>query len=56
LLRNMADHSTSTSRKTRIVTLALVAWVIFVNLAYYWHLARAYGPQLMERVQGLLPW
>ena len=43
------------SLKSRLVTLALLAWVIFVNLAYYWHLAQAYGPRVLERLQLLLP-
>ena len=40
--------------KSRLLTLALVAWVIFVNLAFYWHLAQAYGPQVLERIRLLL--
>ncbi len=43
------------SLKSRSLTLALLAWGIFVNLAYYWHLAQAYGPQFIERLQSLLP-
>ena len=43
------------SLKSCLLTLALLAWVIFVNLAYYWHVAQAYGPQFIERLQSLLP-
>ena len=43
------------SLKSRLLTLILMAWVIFVNLAYHWYLAKAYGPQVLERLQAL-PW
>ena len=43
------------SLKSRLLTLALLAWVIFVNLAYYLHVAQVYGSELLERVRALLP-
>ena len=44
----------SESLKSRLLTLILLTWVIFVNLAYYWNLIQAYGPRFMERLRSLL--
>ena len=44
------------SLKSRLLTLALLAWVIFVNLAFYWNLAQAYGLEVLARVRPLLGW
>lgn len=57
-LQNSVKHTMTEeprSLKSRLLTLILMAWVIFVNLAYYWYLAQAYGPQVLERLQAL-PW
>ena len=50
----MLDNNAS--MRSRLLTAVLLVWVIFVNLAYCWHVARAYGPQVAEIIQSLLPW
>lgn len=42
--------------KSRLLTLALLAWVIFVHLVYYWNFARVYGSAILKWIDPWLPW
>ena len=45
----------SESLKSRLLTLALLAWVIFVHLVYYWNFVQAYGDAVLKRMGPWLP-
>ena len=38
------------SLKSRLLTLALLTWIVFVHLVYYWNFARVYGGAILKRI------
>ncbi len=40
---------------SRLLPPLLLAWVIIINLAFYWYVARAYGVQVLNYLQVVLP-
>ena len=41
---------------SRLLTLALLTWIIFVHLVYYWNFAQDYGGAILKRIGPWLPW
>ena len=44
------------SLKSRLLTLALLAWIVFVHLVYYWNFVQTYGDAVLQRIDLWLPW
>ena len=41
--------------RNRLVTNAMLIWVIFVYIVYYWNLIQYYGSEVLKRVCSLIP-